>query len=377
MPLGFNVFLFFIILTIWSSLEENIVILEYSYTSYIPYISFSFNDNQTISLPVNTNSQYTFFLPGGKLFDECYEQSNHTLIHIRGYDFNIVPCKADLLYKNQKFVDNFSFLVKQTYDNPFNSRGLALSYKFEDKSYSFYHQLNQQHPLNKKQFSIHHNNQDKKGFVFFGGVPKTVEQFKHSMKCIVNETISSWNCVLNKITIGEHIIEYNVKAIFDTSLSHVFESKKFFVYITRQMLKSYFDKGNCSISEDYDFKDILYCDIQVIKELSPVTFEFNNTKITLPIEDLFTYETTVVKSKFTYDFYFSEDSRFVFGFDFIKKFNLTTFDYDKHSITFFSNNSYFEIHKRYQMKHYILYITCLVIGLGLIEIIYSSYKIHE
>lgn len=375
MPLDFNLFLFFIILTIWVSFEESIIILEYPYTSYIPYISISFN-NKTFSIPVNTNSQYTFFHPGGNLFDECYEQSNHTLVYIRGYDLNIAPCKADLLYQKQKLINNFSFLVKQTYDNPFSSTGLALGYKFDDKSFSFYYQLNQQHPLNKNQFSIHHSNQDKKGFVYFGGVPNTVEQFKYSKKCKVNETASSWNCILKKITIGDHIIEYNIKAIFDTSLSHIFESRKFFSYITRQIMKSYIEKGICSISEDYDFKDILYCNVQVIKELSPVSFEFDDMTITLPIEDLFTFESTVVKSKFTYDFYFSEDSRFVFGFDFIKNFNLTTFNYDEHSITFFSN-SYFEIHSSKQLKQYILYITCLIIGLGLIGIIYFWIKIHE
>ena len=95
--------------------------------------------------------------------------------------------------------------------------------------------------------------------------------------------------------------------------------------------------------------------------------------------ELFSNESNTYSSKFTYDFYQSADTRFVFGFDFIKKFNYTVFDYEDKSISFYSNTIQLHSIANNQSitKFYLIVYNALICLIGIFYIISIFIVIKE
>ena len=373
--------LIFLIIQISSIYNSDILTFSYPFTSYSPYIYVNLtNDGRATAMSLNTNSEYTIIYKNDDLMDKCIKEGGIDFI-IPGQDKTYLSCNFDMIVEGKLIVSHFRMLLSKDFGNPYEQKGMGVAYKYNDDNYSFMSELSKRYTLLKKQFIIEHNQQERKGFIHFGGMPNNaLDTIKYKSKCLINEDLHSWNCPIRRITIGNNTIELNLNAVFDTSLEHIFESRKFFTFITREVLKKEVDSNHCVISENYDFKDILYCEREMINKLGKeISFEFNDTIISLPVIELFSNESNTYSSKFTYDFYQSADTRFVFGFDFIKKFNYTVFDYEDKSISFYSNTIQLHSIANNQSitKFYLIVYNALICLIGIFYIISIFIVIKE
>ena len=116
-------------------------------------------------------------------------------------------------------LDDFWFVIvgnSRGYDSRVG--GIGLTYKFSDEKYSLIHQFKKNKliihlsygfippPLVLKNNNISDNNtsmnDNKKGLIFFGGVPKKYINNKNKYNCKVTEKYYFWSCELPYIFIG-------------------------------------------------------------------------------------------------------------------------------------------------------------------------------
>ena len=318
----FFFFLFFLI-NLQQSLGK-IFTFESSPKYYLPFISLSFSEKEGGQiLPVNTQIQLSWL---------NYVDSKCRVSDIMNHAF---VCSSTIFYDSKPLVDLPFHSYKDSIRVEDKKSGLSMAFKYNNDSYSLVNKLQNIKLINKKQFSFQFT-QDNKGYFHIGGVPNMDKSLiKNKGLCKINETTLSWGCQLESIMFNNRNYSLNTYAYFQSSNENLIESKPFFDFMKEVVLVYEFQNKQCYVSNNDDWKFFIYCDLNIKKQFGDITLVFNGLNIKLSFSDLFMTSETKIISKFSYDH--STPLRFEFGYEFLKKFNLVTFDYDLGGIMLYSD----------------------------------------
>lgn len=353
---------------------SNIISFEFPYYSIHPNIKLTYIlFNKTLTMPFTTLDKYTFLNPDSNYLKECILKFSETNITLPDQKVPGQPCETDLIYENQTIISKFKFYVLTNYVSTFDIHGYSLAFSVPNEEYSFMNQLMSEHHLKKKMFSFQMNS--KKGIIHFGGLPiDETKNYKYSNKFTVKS--SNWTCFLKKIKIGNQILEINRHAIIDTSVDGYIDSKEFFYFIAHNISKIKTNDSCSIITEDFSFKDILLCNTEFINKMEDILLEFEDSKyIKFKPSQLFDSIGGQAYSKITYDFLYDIHEHFVLGFEFLRNMNLSIFDYEEKTISFYSD-IYQMNHNSFCLHYYLFIVTeiLLTISSGILIYIHVYFR---
>ena len=345
---------YFIIL--FATISTKSISFEFFTFNIIPFLKFESPDfNGTFSLPINTIINYTFLNPKESLEQRCKISSN--ALTLPGMRYQTYPCEVSF-HNEQVSIDNFPFYMLEKYNSIYESLGFSMSLYPAKDSNRLIDFLYNKNIIDKKELSIKVGN--KTGQIIIGKTSETIN-YKYSHKCKVQNT--TWSCRVNRIRISNKILRLNKDITFDTSSDDYIDSQDLFDFIIYNVLDIRKSKLCTVVQEEYSFKETLYCSKVILNTIQNAIFEFDdNQYMKINASDLFYIAGNSVYSKFSFDgVYDSNQNHFVFGFGFMKNFNLTIFDFDEKTITMYSNDvfmgtSLFNVSSFY----FIIDILCLI-----------------
>ena len=115
-------------------------------------------------------------------------------------------------------------------------------------------------------------------------------------------------------------------------------STEFFDFMIKEIFADAIELNNCVIEKTFNEKH-LNCYNVGIEGFSNITLQISKMRIVLKREDLFVKK-LLWESKFMLNNY---NNYTILGYDFIHLMNQTVFDYEKGTITFYSNNIIIEM----------------------------------
>lgn len=328
---------FFILIFLFNASCEQIISLNISHRYYLPLINLQFKGKEKeFSVQLNNQIQTSQIdsIPYDQFAEECKLEKEAS--YKGGREYKLYFCSSNIGF-NQKFLSPlFYFYVTKNQMSYIDSRnqGVSMSFSNLNQSHSIIHQLFKNKEIGKLQFAFQYINETD-NYIHIGGVPN-IEQllYPHQAKCLINQTAKIWGCDINKIYIGRKEYIFNVIASFHSAVDGFIESRMFFNFMKEIVLKKQVSSNKCEPFDDFDSKDILYCEKGSLEGVDDLTFVFNNFTFTIPIKELFIFNGHSYFSKFSYDFY--DLNKFDFGYQFIRLFNLSLFDYDKAEISFYT-----------------------------------------
>ena len=291
-----------------------------------------------ISSPFNTILPFTWFIPS---FYSPKKSSTSTPIETN----NEIVLDA-IKYKMQQYEDvftinkeckiqEFTFYIVSPNSYHNSDQGYGFVFKFENENLSIIHSLYRNQLIEKKVFSIvTYNNKVDEGTILLGGIPDDISNFySNKGKCHINEKEFTWGCNITEIAIGNETYSLNLYTYFHSAALITINSKIVYHLIYKQ-----FDKNICS-ARQFGYSMYLECPTKDTLKLKNITMRFDALSIEVPLSKLFTCYPDHCTSNFIYNL-MESDELFQLGVYFIKLFNITVFDYDSKTISFYSDQLY-------------------------------------
>lgn len=269
---------------------------------------------------------------------------------------------------NNTLIQNFTVFLFDTDKYYIDELGIALSYQFEDESFSLIHTLYNRHLIDHKQFAFDNN-----GTFYIGGIANNShKQYNHKGKCNIHSNDDKWTCSLQSIQLDNKEYLLNFDAIFHSEYKGMFYSTELFDIMVNDIFKEQLKSNICEIKHNmFDFRWLL-CDDRIKSSIDYITVIFDDMEIRLEINDLFLkdkYRNEYMSQFFSYPLEKREKSIFI-GFAFNSIFNYTVYDYEEKSISFYSD--YIDIHSKkvYQSTNTIKGICIVMLFLCLSNVLY-------
>ena len=269
---------------------------------------------------------------------------------------------------NNTLIQNFSVFLFDTDKYYIDELGIALSYQFEDESFSLIHTLYNRHLIDHKKFAFDNN-----GTFYIGGITNNLhKQYEHKGKCDIHSNDDKWTCSFKSIRLDNKEYPLNVDAIFHSEYKGMFYSTELFDIMVNDIFKEQLKNNICDIKHNmFDFRWLI-CDERIRSSIDYITVIFDDMEIRLGINELFLkdkYRNEYMSQFFSYPLEKRENSIFI-GFAFNSIFNYTIYDYEEKSISFYSD--YIDIHSKrvYQSTNTIKGICIVMLFLCLSNVLY-------
>ena len=298
------------------------VIIDYSHYNSVPLIILKSSDYQ-IQLVVNTFIFATIsndFFEHETIKTDIYE--NKTIEEAKG-NFTLINNPSIKL-------SNYSLYYGQIFFIP--HLGLSLAYKFKDESYSFVHKLYHDNYIDYKAFTFNYYNQ-----IIFGEHIEKIP-FKYKGQFDIDKSYSHWGANISGINYRGYHYDFNTHFIVHSGYYQMIVSNQIFDFMTKVIFADEIELNNCVIENSFNEKH-LNCYNVGIEGFTNITLQIGKMSIVLKREDLFVKK-FLWESKFMYNPY----NNYTFlGYDFIHLMNQTVFDYEKGTITFYSDEVIIEM----------------------------------
>lgn len=238
------------------------------------------------------------------------------------------------IYKTDCIIKDFHFLLLTQEYLGFQSQ-LSFSYNNNRTHLNFIDELYNQKVISKKQFSFSKVEIENKGTLYLGELPNNITEKKYKYTCEVNKKHSSWGCDLHDITIGKTKISINEYASFSVELSSIISTSSFFNSLYENLFKKLILENKCKLEENDSKFRYYYCECDSIEEGFP-TFYFSFGEMIIPIDGKELFNKLSRYCFFNIKTYNIQQNEWIIGLSIIKKY-ISQFDYDKGTISFFSD----------------------------------------
>lgn len=233
-------------------------------------------------------------------------------------------------YKAPNF--NYYYLEEITY---IPEQGYSFAHNYEDESFSLIHTLYNNNQIKKKFFGFQIGDNNAK--MFIGKIPDINLSYKGYF--YVKKSSPVWETTLNNIQANGKSVELNTTVVFNSAFYNIICSNEFFQFVVQDHLKNEFVQKLCfqeEVDSDYH-EEGLFCSNEALNNFGTLQFHFNDLVINLNKEHLFDrFNDTFMQSKFITNPY-PHYNFTILGFEFLELFNYSIFDYDKNSISFYSD----------------------------------------
>lgn len=213
-------------------------------------------------------------------------------------------------------------------------QGYSFAHKYEDESFSIIHTLYNNNQIKQKVFAFQNGYNAK---MFIGEVPDI--HLLYNGYFFVKESSSLWETTLNTIRVNGKSVDFNTTVVFNSAFYNIICSNEFFGFIIHDHLKNEISQNLC-FQEEFDseyHEDGIICSNEALQNFGTLELHFNDLVISLNKDHLFDkYNDTFMQSKFITNPY-SHYNFTILGFEFLELFNYSIFDYDKNSISFYSD----------------------------------------
>lgn len=275
------------------------------------------------------------------------------------------------IYKTDCIIKDFHFLLLTQKYLGFQSQ-LSFSYNNNRTDLNFIDALFNQKVISRKQFSFSKVEIENKGTLYLGELQKNITEKKFKYSCEVNKKHSSWGCDIQDITIGETKIPLNEYASFSVELSSVISTSSFFNSLYDNLFKQYIVESKCKLEENDSKFRYYYCDCDSVEEGFP-TFFFSFGEMIIPIEGKELFNKLSRYCFFNIKTYNSQQNEWIIGLSIIKKY-ITQFDYDKGTITFYSDKPLPNINNSQNIILLLIYVIDSILCFGVIMVIIYTLK---
>lgn len=233
-----------------------------------------------------------------------------------------------------------SFLALNNPDVKYDD-SLSLSYHAYDDNFSLINILYRNKMISYKRFSFVKDNDNIK--LILGGIPSiyTNTQYKGSCKVVDNKY---WGCNLTQVNLyvkydnrtssGNFMNkkENNYYSLFQTNSKEISVPSRYYDFLHQSYMKQMINKGVCILSPD----KLYVCKSSFVSVLSfTLELTFNEMILVLNTKDLFedqgVWSSLIIKRN-------DNANEWKIGTGVLHKFNVL-FDYDKNSISFYSNEN--------------------------------------
>lgn len=308
--------------------------------------------HQDLDYPINTILNYTQIpstlykesisnhvriLPNTTLyFENLFQANSYTYID----DFIFGENENNDMNTYSFIVKDLTFYVSRT---PFmmNFIGLGFGMHFDNQNASIVHNLFNSNQIDKRCFAVKPSTKE----ILLGDVYSTeaslISQMNYASSCSSSYANSaSWNCLLKDIYINnKHQSYINNVVYFNTNQYWFFLSKELFTIIESYIreIKEQHKNYEYVLKKD-EYRSYIQLSKELIQFLQPIQLKFNNMQIQINFTQMFECpkHMQLCESLFASDG--NEPKRIEFGKNFITMFNLTVFNYDTKSLTFYSDN---------------------------------------
>lgn len=324
--------------------NNNIIEIPFNHfmSNYLLRINFG-TPNQLIEEAIDQTKNHSLFIFSQYKPEYSSTWSNYSSSFLNNWAKN--RCLVNHYSDDITFPDlnitipdyNFLFLnvISRFYSPPV---GFGFGYKFIDEQYSLIHQLYNHKVISKRSYSFNSTHQSI-GKLFLGGVPEEVTSQYHKMECVVDSIDDNWGCLLTKVSIGNNYTYTYINkhpSYFQVSSDNLLAPDDFFDYLNETILKPFFDKGHCI--KGYENEEIK-CREHLFEQIGKICFEFSRKALCYDASYLFDMFGPYKKFLISRN---RGQNVWKFGNLLLKRF-ITTFDYDKNSITFYSKQPFSKI----------------------------------
>lgn len=328
------VYNFLILVLLQPILTDKILFQNFSYYRSRPLVrvclSSSFHSIYTF---INTNFDFS-------LFPHAIRKTNESPV----VEQKVIELTQT--YKLERLITDFEFEKIVLHNYTFYSteilkkiaeEGIGMAYKFRDESFSYIHRLYKEKII--EHLLLGFENHAKKGVVYFGGIPDN-NHLKMPYKgiCQMNDNDSKWGCYLSSLIFKGKTIPIDQFAFLNTGIPSIFLSEEYFSIIVNEIYKDYINSGQCILQKDGDKNTIISCMEEIQKSNDELGFVLGDMTVYLKLRNLTSTDDSGWVSIFRKNNlkYFNE-SKIIFGYDFIHYFNYSILDYESKQIQLYSD----------------------------------------
>lgn len=294
-----------------------------------------------------------------------YQRNTSTSFHIinETIDNSINPFRIDLINASlssdllmiikpkmpEICIQNFTFIYinYNYYDSIIIQNPISFAYSFSNHSHSFIHQLFNQGSIQKLTYSFIPETQYF-GKFYLGENPLNKAINYSSASCDIDTKQTYWSCQLNYVIMvfnnnndstNHNFLSYihNDKIIFQAAQKLITAPKAFMKWINVTLFDKFFEVNECNMF--YLYKELHYKCLCDVVQFFPTIMEIiiNSYSFKLSNNSLFRKDGRYCEFQIA----FNEDSSdtWVLGASFLNKY-ISTFDYEKGKVLFYSNNSF-------------------------------------
>ena len=345
--------------------NENIVTLNLDYSNNKYSLDLHFKkEEKTFKGYINTYLPYSVFSEG-QFSDKMLPSrkiKNNILRLINNHD--AIHYQSDTNIERYSF-NNFSLYFSIDDLKYYGDQGLGFAFKYEDDSFSFVHHLYHNKIIEHLQFTIHTHQEKERALLYIGGIPNNKEKdYKYKAAIDINENSNLWGFQLSQVKFNDIVYPFHSFSFIHTSFNEIFWSNDLYDLFVNSILKEEIKNKNCFVKDvDIVFKWV-ECkeDFEALNKT--IEIQLGNILLKTKLVDLFDHEIarwrTLVKTN-PFDSFKTSN---VIGIDFLKLFNMTTFDYGNKKVVLYSARPIiFEVINMNKSVIIILYIVIIVICL--------------
>lgn len=326
------------ILTLSFIHNENIITLSLGYSNNKYSLELHFKEEQkTLTGYINTYLPYSLFNEG-LLLDQMVPSKkikNNILRLINNHD--AIHYQSDTNIERYSF-NGFSLYFSIDDLKYYGDQGFGFAFKYEDDSFSFVHHLYKDNLIEHLQFTIQPNQQREKGLLYIGGIPDNKEKaFKYKATIDINENSNLWGFQLSKVKYNDIIYPFHSFSFIHTSFNEIFWSNDLYELFVKDILKEEIIKKNCFEKDVEIVFKWIECkeDFEALNKT--IEIQLGNMILKPKLVDLFDHEIVRWRTLIKTNPFDSFKTSNVIGIDFLKLFNLTTFDYENKQVVIYSD----------------------------------------
>lgn len=378
MKIRIALLLFFVNVLLVIHHSHSLIQMEYQNNINPSLVSTHFGyPSQQLYLPVDIKAQFTWVTPRryeyresltGKILSDFIEiKINDDRFYGNEYE-DVIHLGDDIAFS----VPNFNLLLVSEFSNGDGhvKSALGFAFRFQDEKYSLIHQLKKQGQINSLSFSFVRDLSKRDGYFFVGGVPPEIEKTP-STSCKVHGMNNYWDCVMNKVKIGEHeYINYDY-SYFDTSLKMIYAPPRFMEFFNTIFLEDALKNDQCQIKK-YTWTVKYGCSSEYLTKFPKITFYLDDKPYVLSGKSMFNCDWDIC------DLYIIENKRsndWIFGTLFLENYHLL-FDYENQQIHFYENTKTFTeiVNSRKSFPFVFVNILIVSVGIGILVLAKKKFK---
>ena len=331
--------------------DKFIELIDQHYDDSLYLDMFLGQPQQDYQLQINTN-KITSFINSDK-FNQTQSTSG-TVIEmvpqiINNTVHNTIKYSDKISFENNESIDNFLFyIVNGTEYLPRWDEGIAFGYSFNDTAFSFIHLLYQQQLISHKKFGfvLTKTRKGKRANIFLGSIPlDRLTGYQYNTSLNVKHEQIEWNVCMKKVKINKKYLHLtNTVVIVNTAQFYMVLHNEIFDLFCDTVLSPYLQNKTCERFDEVKRSYVKCYDKNIVDNLGMINFYFdNNQVINMNITLFFKCFGNLCFSYIGGDT--TKQGTFEVGYNFLKIFNATEFDYENGKIHLYSDT--FTFNKEY------------------------------